>query len=307
MSVGGSLRATAEYVVGTLGGAIYASAIGALVPHTSAIALAGLLALTIAPLAFAASLNPSFRVAPFTAALVLLIANQLGEGPIESALFRLLEVALGGAVAVTVSFLVFPDRAHELGLDAGARILDQMARVLPELLAAFTRKLDIDKVRRIQEEIGRGVAGVQALALESKRERLFSLVPQPDPGPLSRTLLRLRHDLVMIGRAAVVPLPDIVAERLDPLLAPMGASASDYLRGSTTALALRRSAPSVDPVKAALEAYTSEITVLRNEGLMRSLSSSELERIFTLGFALEQLQQNLADLQRCVQETARLP
>ena len=305
MSVGGSLRATAEYVVGTLSGAIYASAIGVLVPHTTAMALAALLALTIAPLAFAVALNPSFRVAPFTAALVLLISSQLGEGPIESALYRLLEVALGGAVAVTVSLLVFPDRAHGLGLDAGARILNQMGRVLPELLAGFTRKLDVDKVRRIQEEIGRGVAGFQALAAESKRERLFSLVAEPDPGPLSRTLLRLRHDLVMIRRAGVLPLPDTLAEHLEPLLAQMGASARDYLHGCATALALRRSAPSLDPIKAALEAYTSEITALRNEGLLRRLSSSELERIFTLGFALEQLQQNFSDLERCVRENAR--
>ena len=111
VSVGGSLRATAEYVVGTLGGAAYASLVGVLVPHTTALALAGVLALTVAPLAGAAALSPSFRVAPFTAVIVLLISNELGEGPVESALYRLLEVALGGAVAVTVALLVFPERA----------------------------------------------------------------------------------------------------------------------------------------------------------------------------------------------------
>jgi uncharacterized membrane protein YccC len=282
MSVGGSLRATAEYVIGTLAGALYASAVGVLVSHTTAMALAGLLALTIAPLACAAALNPSFRVAPFTAALVLLISGQLGEGPIESALYRLLEVALGGAVAVTVSLLVFPQRAHGLGLDVAARILDQLAQILPYLLAGFTRKLDIDKVRRLQHEAGRGVASFQALAAESKRERLVALAAEPDPGPLSRTLLRLRHDLVMIGRAAVVPLPDVFAERLGPLLARMGASASDYLQGSATALASRRSPPSLDPVKAALEAYTSEITVLRTEGLMRNLKSGDSSKYLHL-------------------------
>ena len=171
-------------------------------------------------------------------------------------------------------------------------------------MAGFTRKLDIDKVRRLQQEAGRAVAALQALAAESKRERLVKLVAEPDPGPLSRTLLRLRHDLVMIGRAAVVPLPDIFAERLDPLLARMATSASDYLHGSATTLALRRSPPSLDRVKAALEAYTSEITALRNEGLTRTLSSNEVEQIFALGFALEQLQQNFSDLERCVQENA---
>ena len=40
---------------------------------------------------------------------------------------------------------------------------------------------------------------------------------------------------------------------------------------------------------------------------MQPLSSSELERIFTLGFALQQLQQDLLDLARSVQEWARGP
>jgi uncharacterized membrane protein YccC len=72
MSVGGSLHATTEHVLGTIGGAIYAATIGVLIPHTTTLALAGVLALTIAPLAFAAAVNPSFRSAPFTGAIVLL-------------------------------------------------------------------------------------------------------------------------------------------------------------------------------------------------------------------------------------------
>ena len=206
MSIGASVRAAAEYVVGTLGGVIYASAIAVAIPHANTIALAGLLALTMAPLAFAAALNPIFRVAPFTGALVLLISGQLREGPIEAALYRLLEVLLGGAIGVTVSLLVLPERAHGLGLEAGARILDQLARALPKLLTGVTQELDVDEVHRIQSEIGRSIAGFQAHAAELKGERLFSLVARPDPSSLSRTLLRLRHDLVMIrprgGRAA---------------------------------------------------------------------------------------------------------
>ena len=66
ISVGGSLHATTEYVMGTIAGAIYAGGVGVLVPHTTTIALAGVLALTIAPLAYAAAVKPSFRVASFT-------------------------------------------------------------------------------------------------------------------------------------------------------------------------------------------------------------------------------------------------
>jgi uncharacterized membrane protein YccC len=135
MSVGGSLRATIEYIVGTFGGAIYAGAIGVLIPHATAIAQAGVLALTIAPLAFAAAMNLNFRVAPFSAVLVLLLSGQLGESPIESALTRFLEVALGGAIAIAVSLLVLSERAHSLGVEAAARILERMANVLPGLFA----------------------------------------------------------------------------------------------------------------------------------------------------------------------------
>jgi uncharacterized membrane protein YccC len=80
MSAGGSLRATVEYILGTFGGAVYAAITGVLIPHTTPIAQGGVLALTIAPLALAAALNPNFRVAPFSAVLVLLISGQLSEG-----------------------------------------------------------------------------------------------------------------------------------------------------------------------------------------------------------------------------------
>jgi uncharacterized membrane protein YccC len=239
ISVGGSLRATAEYVIGTLGGAAYASLVGVLVPHTTTLALAGVLALTVAPLAAAAALNPSFRVAPFTAVIVLLISNELGEGPIESALHRLLEVALGGAVAVTVSLLVFPERAYGLGLDAAARSLDRLAQILPELLAGFARKLDLDEIRRIQDAAGQAVAECQAIAAEAKRERFVNFAPAPDPGPLSRTLLRLRHDLVIIGRAATAPLPDILLGRLGPPLARLRESAGGIICTAAPALSCR--------------------------------------------------------------------
>jgi len=305
LSVGGSLRATAEYVVGTLGGVVYATIIGLLIAQATAVSAAAALALTVAPLAYAAAASPAFRVAPFTAILVLLISAQLGEGPIESGFYRLLEVALGGVVAVAVSVLLFPERAHGLGLNAAARILDDLARVLSDLLAGFTRPLDLVELSRSQNELGRAVADFHTIAAEAQGERLISLVAEPDPAPLSRTLLRLRHDLVMIGRAAAMPLPDGIAGRLAGPLASIAAVAGDFLRASGRALAARSGPPPVAPVEAALKVYDDEIAALRSEGLTRALSSNDLERLFALGFALEQLHQNFADLVRCVQEWAR--
>ncbi|HEY2534961.1 MAG TPA: FUSC family protein [Xanthobacteraceae bacterium] len=303
MSVGRSVRATIEYTVGTLGGAIYAALIGLLVPHTVLTAQAGVLALTIAPLAFVAALNPNFRVAPFSAVLVLLLAEQLGEGPIQSAVTRSAEVALGGAIAIAVSLLVFPERAHGLGVETAARILQRMADVLPQLLAGFIEHRDANTIRRMQDDVGASVTAFQEIAAETRRERLVAFRLEPDPAPLARTLLRLRHDLVIIGRAAA-PLPSAFAQRLAPLLTRVGADASEFLRGCATTLVRRGRPPSLQAVEASLKRCDSAVSSLRDEGLTPGLSSSEVERLFALGFALDQLHRNFADLTRCVQEYA---
>jgi hypothetical protein len=48
-----------------------------------------------------------------------------------------------------------------------------------------------------------------------------------------------------------------------------------------------------------------EVEAVRREGLTLPLSSNEIEPVFALGFALEQMRQNFIDLQRCVQDYAR--
>jgi uncharacterized membrane protein YccC len=305
MSAGGSLRATLEYIVGTVGGAIYAAIIGVLIPHATTLSEAFVLALSIAPLALLAAFNPNFRVAPFSAVLVLLISGQFGEGPIEGAITRSSEVALGGVIAVVVSLLVFPERAHHMRLKAAVALLRQLARVLPELLIGFTRPLDPDENSRIQNDIGAAVLAFQQITTEAEHELFISFAAQPDPGPLSRTMLRLRHDLVIIGRAAAAPLPEVLRARLSPPLTRVGAAASDFLNAGAAALAARSAPPPLEAFEAALAAYTAEVEAVRREGLTLPLSSNEVEPVFALGFALEQLRQNFIDLQRCVQDHAQ--
>src|ERR1700720_323954 len=52
MSVGRSLKATRDYLIGTLGGAIYGGAVAILIPHAGEGALLFFLVLAVAPLAF---------------------------------------------------------------------------------------------------------------------------------------------------------------------------------------------------------------------------------------------------------------
>jgi hypothetical protein len=131
-----------------------------------------------------------------------------------------------------------------------------------------------------------------------------NLIAAPDPAILAGTLLRLRHDLIIIGRSGIEPLPRRLRERLRPLLAEIGARGSDYLLASANALTTRRAAPSLNPVETALAAYAREMAVIRSEGLTRTLASGEVERIFALGFALQQLRENFLDLANRVEDWA---
>jgi uncharacterized membrane protein YccC len=304
MSVGRSLKATFDYLVGTVGGAIYGGAIGVFVPHSSEIALLAVLALAVAPLALIAAINPRFSVAPITAIIVLLIPTMTHATPIASAVDRLLEVALGGVTGLVVSFFLLPSNAHSLVVAAAARTLDRMARALGELLAGLTQGLDVDALHRIQDGIGQALVQLNVVGAEAERERSARLVVVPDTGPLLRTLLRLRHDLVMIGRAASNPLPEAVMTRLEAPLARTGAAFADYLRASGAALQAGRGPPSLNAVASALDAYAAEIAALRRDGVTRSLPGDAAERFFALGFALEQMHDNVKDLERCVAEWA---
>jgi Fusaric acid resistance protein-like len=305
MSAGGSLRATLEYIIGTVGGAIYGAIIGVLIPHDTPLMQAVILVLAIAPLALVAASNPNFRVAPFSAVLVILIAGRFGEGPIESAITRSGEVALGGMIAVAVSLVVFPQRANHMRLSAAARLLERFARELTQLLTGFTAGLDAADNSRIQNDIGAAVTRFQQITAEAQHELLITLASQPDPGPLSRTMLRLRHDFVILGRAGIKPLPDALRGRLSEPLTRVGAAASNFLNDSAAALDRRNAPPPLDAYEDALFTYTAEVEAVRSEGLTLPLTSHEVEPVFAIGFTFEQLRQNFIDLQRCVRDYAR--
>src|SRR5262245_63968922 len=108
MSVGRSLKATTDYLLGTLGGAIYAGAVGTLVPHDSEATLLVALAIAVAPAALVVAVNPRFSAATFTAVMVFLAPSITHAGPIASAAERVLEVAVGGVVGLFVSLVVLP-------------------------------------------------------------------------------------------------------------------------------------------------------------------------------------------------------
>jgi uncharacterized membrane protein YccC len=302
LSVGRSLRATIDYFTGTVGAAVYAGAVGALLPVTSETALLIGLGVAVAPATLLAALNPRFSAAPFTAVLVVLAPTITQVSPIESAIERLFEVAVGGTIGLVVSLLVLPARAHDLTIAAAAHMLELMARLQPGLFGKLTQPLDEAPLLHQQDAIGKALVRLEATFQEAEQERMVRLTAEPDQAPLVRTLLRLRHDLVMVWRAALEPLPEPFKTRLGSPLTEVGAAMAGYLDACALALVARRGPPPIEAVTAALDGYAAAMAALRQEGATRGLSVHSAEHIFALGFALDQVRHHLADLARCVTE-----
>ncbi|QHO78766.1 hypothetical protein ACH79_11845 [Bradyrhizobium sp. CCBAU 051011] len=299
MSVGRSLKATRDYMLGTVGGALYGGAIAILIPHSGEGGLLALLVLTVGPMAFIGAVNPSLSAATVTAVIVLLVPAMNHANPLDSTIDRLFEVAVGALTGLVVSFLVLPSRAiSQIRINA-AQILELLAAAFAELLAGLTRGLDNDALHRIQSGIGTALTNLHAIGLEAERERGARLSSGPDTGPLLRTIQRLRHDVVMIGRASVVPLPANVQARLARPLADVSKAIVDYMRAAAESLRSGSGAVDIRPVDAALQAYAAEVAAVRNDGLTRGVPVDVAERFFALGFSLEQMRQNLTDLDRC--------
>ena len=304
MSLGRSLKVASDYLIGTFGGVAYGGALAILIPHESEWALLAVLALAIAPLAFIASFRANFNVLPVTAIIVLLVPSMQHVSPAASALDRVLEVTIGGAVGFIVSFLLFPSRAHEITIQAAADMLDLMADALSRFLEDHTRELDLAERRRIQDGIATALTRLNATGVEAEHERNARLTSGPNTGPLLRTLLRLRHDIVLLARAVGCDLPEEVSAQLARPLKQVESEGRNFLRASGAALRDQKPPPPLGAVDAAFRDYIERFGAVRREGLTRDMKSEDAERLFALGFALEQLREHLVEVHRVVGEWA---
>jgi uncharacterized membrane protein YccC len=304
MSLGRSVRVAKDYLIGTFAGVAYGGALAILIPHDSEWALLAVLALAIAPLAFIASFRANFNVLPVTAIIVLLVPSMQHVSPAASAIDRVLEVTVGGAVGFVVSFLLFPSRAHSITLQAAADMLDLLADGLSKFLEDHTRELDLVERRRIQDGIAGALTRLNTTGAEAEQERSARLTSGPNTGPLLRTLLRLRHDIVMLGRAVGCELPEEVAARLTPPLRDIETEGRDFLRACGAALRDQQPPPPLGDVDAPFRDYIERFGAVRREGLTHDMKSEAAERLFALGFALEQLREHFVEIHRVVGEWA---
>ncbi len=138
-----------------------------------------------------------------------------------------------------------------------------------------------------------------------KRERANRLTDTPDAEPFARNLRRLRHDLTAIGRTVTEPLPQPARQYLEEAMGDLRLAISDYLVGSAASIRGRRVPPSLESVHKALLAFRDSMDRLRQSGTLRDLGIDEVEQVFSLAFAVQQLRGDLGDLADRVAEHAK--
>ena len=214
----------------------------------------------------------------------------------QSAFFRVIEVAVGCTAALAVSFFVLPQRAHNLLYEAVARILAKMSDLLPVLIADLNARRPIRRPGACKARSAPRSGNWPRSAPRRRGKGPPISMSDPDPQPLIDLVLRLRHDIVMVGRAAAEPLPSDILQHLEGPIDQFGAAARDFLEESAAALTARRAPPLLTGIETAYVAFSETFTGLRRDGLLRNLPTDTAERIFALAFSFEQMRADFASL-----------
>jgi uncharacterized membrane protein YccC len=294
-SVGASLKAMMDRFVGSLGGALWAVLVLLALQHFNRFSTGTVLVLALVPLATFAAFKPAYRTAPTTAIILLLTTNNVA-GPFASAIQRMLGIGLGSVVALVVSLLILPARAHGTFAESAGRAVSTMSEIASILLKGLSETGDPETIQKLYDELRQVIGQAETLADEVQRERATFLAAGPDPLPMCRALRRLRNDLSMIGRTTAEPFPDSIRVRLSEVTTATGSAIATFLEDSSEAILRQQPAPSFERCEKEIARFASTLTEVRRIGLLRELPDETVGRIFGLAFSLEQLHQNLKDL-----------
>jgi len=303
-SLGGAFKASIDRITGTIAGAIWGVATAVTVPHGGSWLLATALLLALAPLALLVAFKPVYRVAPVTAVIVLLGTTTQAEGPVLPAIHRVEDIVIGSLVGLAVALLVLPARAHRLLADQAQTVLGILAEQIRQVPARLAGQTEAGAWQRIGDQRRKAQDKAEALAEEAKRERRSRLSDASDPEPLARTLRRLGVDLAQIGRATSEPWEDCLVTRLTEPVSRVAEATADFFDACGTALARRQAPPPMQPVADALDHLSATVAALRQDGTTRPLPGAAVERLFGLGFALDQMRRDAQDLVERIAELA---
>jgi uncharacterized membrane protein YccC len=301
-NVGGSLKAALDRFIGSVFGAVYGSVVAFLIPHEHGILRATALVVAVAPLSYLAALSAGFRIAPITAIIVLLSATGSTLGPFGFAVDRVLEVGLGCAAGLVVSVLIVPARASRLVLETAAQVMRLLAEQL-EAMSALSDQAQAD-ASALAVRTREILTKLETLVGEAARERRSRLTDAPDPEPLFRTLMRLRHGVVMLRRALREPRHEALREHVAQPWSRAARTGAAALRDLGQALSEGQAPERSAAMAEAVGDYRSALDDMRRRELTKPLPTDAVWLLFGAGFALEQFRRDLDDLVERVQDVS---
>jgi len=294
-SIGGTVTAATDRVIGALIGALLALAcifvIGlgewrTVLSLVTGISIMGLIA----------GARPRFSYGLVPVAILILAP---GTAVVEDALLKMGAITLGSAAGALASLLVLPRRAHlaaeeqlghaveGCGVLLSACMAKMLARDAPDLSAAHARISD-------------ALALAEKMARQS-RLRLRRGSSRYRPAELLRMVERLWYTLAIVDRLSGQPLPERVRAFLTEPVCDAAQEAECFLRETGAALARMQPPPPSERFHACIGAITAAMDrLLAEDGLTRL----EAERSFGLSFAWEQVSHSVDELLELLPERA---
>ncbi|MBV8850630.1 MAG: FUSC family protein [Methylobacteriaceae bacterium] len=209
---GAALQAGADRFAGTLLGA--GIALGMSFARMWQVPDIVILLATLAPLGVLAAWREGYRTAPI-AAVIVLSAEPAGYGAVNAALLRIVEIGLGAAIAVAMSWILLPRRSEDEAEALSRDVLDLQ-------IAALQAASNSDKAlaRKLQDEARVQTRNLFRLIQTSRwersdKERLAQL--QSFVGRLSGSVtfaVRAFHEAEHTGN------PVLSSDALRPLIEP---------------------------------------------------------------------------------------
>jgi uncharacterized membrane protein YccC len=267
-SQAGTLGAAIDRLLATISGGVLGVAvvwIGSELHIPEAVRLV----MATVPFAMLALHRSSFRMAPMTAAIVVMISGS-GEQALMFALDRLLEITIGSVIGVMVAHLLLPGPARATIRDGTVATLEALgAMALGHLTRCGAAEIDpLDK--HVREHLSQ----MTAASKEEAREHKIHMSAAPSAAPLLHTLRRLQDDVMILARLMAM-------EADGPDRAELGAIVQAQFDAAASCLRQGGDAPDLGPLDAVIAAEV--------EGS-------------TLQFALLTLRRDLADLHERLDE-----
>jgi cell division protein FtsB len=194
---------------------------------------------------------------------------------------------------MVVSLTVMPSRAHRMLANAAAKALDAYADLLEKLMG---RRPDEKTLQAQHAELRAAIAKLETTGEDAARERKSMLTSGVDPDALLRMMRRIRFDLVMVDRTLSQPLPAAAAAAMAQPLSGIARQSAAHLRAVAQRLMKKPADLQPDMLNAAFQSFSAALSELHRSHHLAVLNETELGRVFTLNFTLEQLHKNLHDL-----------